>query len=163
MKTDFSINVQVHLGLAPELSELVNSILSYLPSVATGTASLVSSEAEPASASPEQPTDDEPAKSKEQEAPVTPVVQKTLTAEDVRKAMHRTRQRIEGEDYKENTDSEAYKKYHKALTMQFKNLASIMGADKPSALPSDKIGSFIEQCDELQVLDDGTIGSNDPF
>lgn len=89
--------------------------------------------------------------------------QKPLTAEDVRAAMHKTRQRIEGEDYKENTNGEAYKKYHKPLTAQFKNIAALLGAEKPSALPPDKIADFIEQCNGLQIMEDGTIGSNCPF
>lgn len=77
--------------------------------------------------------------------------------------MHKTRQRIEGEDYKENTNGDLYKKYHKPLTAQFKNIAALLGADKPSALPSDKIADFIEQCNGLQIMQDGTIGSNCPF
>lgn len=89
--------------------------------------------------------------------------QKPLTAEDVRAAMHATRQRIEGEDYKENTNGDLYKKYHKPLTAQFKNIAALLGADKPSALPPDKIANFIEQCNGLQIMEDGTIGSNCPF
>ena len=89
--------------------------------------------------------------------------QKPLTAEDVRAAMHATRQRIEGEDYKENTNGDLYKKYHKPLTAQFKNIAALLGAEKPSALTPDKIASFIEQCNGLQVMEDGTIGSNCPF
>lgn len=89
--------------------------------------------------------------------------QKPLTTEDVRAAMHKTRQRIEGEDYKENTNGELYKKYHKPLTAQFKNIAALLGADKPSALPPDKIADFIEQCNGLQIMEDGTIGSNCPF
>ena len=89
--------------------------------------------------------------------------QKPLTAEDVRAAMHATRQRIEGEDYKENTNGELYKKYHKPLTAQFKSIAALLGADKPSALPSDKIADFIEQCGELKILKDGTIGTECPY
>ena len=89
--------------------------------------------------------------------------QKPLTAEDVRAAMHATRQRIEGEDYKENTNGDLYKKYHKPLTAQFKNIAALLGAEKPSALPPDKIANFIEHCNGLQVMEDGTIGSNCPF
>ncbi len=92
-----------------------------------------------------------------------PTTPKELTAEDVRAAMHRTRQRIEGEDYKENTDSEAYRKYHKPLTAQFKNIASLLGSDKPSALPCDRIAEFIEQCGLLTVKEDGTIGTECPF
>lgn len=89
--------------------------------------------------------------------------QQEAKAEDVRAAMHATRQRIEGEDYKENTNGDLYKKYHKPLTAQFKNIAALLGADRPSALPSDKIADFIEQCNGLQVMEDGTIGSNCPF
>lgn len=89
--------------------------------------------------------------------------EKPLTAEDVRAAMHKTRQRIEGEDYKENTNGDLYKKYHKPLTATFKNIAALLGAEKPSALPPDKIASFMEQCDELRIMDDGTIGPKLPF
>lgn len=214
MKTDFSINVQVNLGVTPELVQLVSAILSHKPTIVQSDEALLDAHAQveekpedtapaapAAPAAPQQPTTKrgrkkkeeatadantdtkseptkEPAGSEEQEAAggqadangeqaapqgesqtqaeATP---KELTAEDVRAAMHRTRQRIEGEDYKENTEGEAYKKYHKALTAQFKNIAALLGADKPSALPTDKIESFIKQCDELQILKDGTIGT----
>lgn len=86
-----------------------------------------------------------------------------LTAEDVRAAMHRARQRIEGEDYKDNTESELYQKYHKELTRQFKNIAATLGADKPSALPEENRKSFIEQCDLLAVLENGEVGLDLPF
>ena len=214
MKTDFSINVQVNLGVTPEIVALVNAILCHRPTAVQGNEALldthdthdqVDNKAEnTATAQPQQPTTKrsrkkkeeaaadtdtkpeaeptkEPAGSEEQEAaaneadangeqapqteqqPQAPTTQKELTAEDVRAAMHKTRQRIEGEDYKENTDGEAYKKYHKALTAQFKNIAALLGADKPSALPPDKIADFIEQCNGLQIMEDGTIGSNCPF
>lgn len=77
--------------------------------------------------------------------------------------MHKTRQRIEGADYKENTDGELYKKYHKQLTSQFKNIAAFLGADKPSALPADKRASFIAQCDELVIGDDGNVTTKVPY
>ena len=214
MKTDFSINVQVNLGVTPEIVALVNAILCHRPTAVQGNEALlgthdihdqVDNKAEnTATAQPQQPTTKrsrkkkeeaaadtdtkpeaeptkEPAGSEEQEAaaneadangeqapqteqqPQAPTTQKELTAEDVRAAMHKTRQRIEGEDYKENIDGEAYKKYHKALTAQFKNIAALLGADKPSALPTDKIESFIKQCDELQILKDGTIGTECPY
>lgn len=83
--------------------------------------------------------------------------EKELTEEDIRAAMHRTRQRFEGEDYKENTDSEAYKKYHKQLTGMFKQIAAVLGADKPSALPADRRASFIAECDALIIDDNGFI------
>lgn len=220
MKTDFSINVQVNLGVTPEIVALVNAILSHRPTVAPtaeevldGNGQVDNKPEDTTPAQPQQPTNkrgrkkkeeavaDKPEPTKEsagdeqQEAAAneadangeqvaeqeeakaeeaTPqdegqakaqaeAEQKPLTAEDVRAAMHKTRQRIEGEDYKENTNGEAYKKYHKPLTAQFKNIAALLGAEKPSALPPDKIANFIEQCDGLQIMEDGTIGSNCPF
>lgn len=202
MKTDFSINVQVNLGVTPEIVALVNAILCHRPTVMPTTEEALSGNSqvdnkrgrkkkEEAADKPE-PTK-EPAGDEQQEAAANEAdangeqvaeqqetneaapqdegqakaqaeaEQKPLTAEDVRAAMHVTRQRIEGEDYKENTNGELYKKYHKPLTAQFKNIAALLGADKPSALPSDKIADFIEQCNGLQIMEDGTIGSNCPF
>lgn len=218
MKTDFSINVQINLGVTPEIVALVNAILCHRPTVAPTTEEAlngngqVDNKPEDTPAQPQQPTKKRGRKKKEEAAADKPeptkepagdeqqeaaaneadangeqvaeqkeakaeeaapqdegqakaqaeAEQKPLTAEDVRAAMHATRQRIEGEDYKENTNGDLYK-YHKPLTAQFKNIAALLGADKPSALPSDKIANFIEQCNGLQVMEDGTIGSNCPF
>lgn len=196
MKTDFSINVQVNLGVTPEIVALVNAILCHRPTVVPtaeealdGNNQVDNKPEDTTPAQPQQPTNKRGRKKKEEAAADKPgptkepagdeqqeaaaneadakaqaeAEQKPLTAEDVRAAMHATRQRIEGEDYKENTNGELYKKYHKPLTAQFKNIAALLGADKPSALPSDKIADFIEQCNGLQIMEDGTIGSNCPF
>lgn len=220
MKTDFSINVQVNLGVTPEIVALVNAILSHRPTVAPtaeealdGNGQVDNKPEDTTPAQPQQPTNKrgrkkkedadadkpeptkEPAGDEQQEAAANEAdangeqvaeqeeakaeeaapqnegqakaqaeaEQKPLTAEDVRAAMHVTRQRIEGEDYKENTNGELYKKYHKPLTAQFKNIAALLGADKPSALPPNKIASFIEQCGELKILKDGTIGTECPY
>lgn len=218
MKTDFSINVQVNLGVTPEIVALVNAILSHRPTVAPtaeealdGNSQVDNKPEDTTPAQPQQPTNKRGRKKKEEAAADKPeptkepagdeqqeaaaneadangeqvaeqqeaneaapqdegqakaqaeAEQKPLTAEDVRAAMHVTRQRIEGEDYKENTNGELYKKYHKPLTAQFKNIAALLGAEKPSALPPDKIADFIKQCNGLQIMEDGTIGSNCPF
>lgn len=220
MKTDFSINVQVNLGVTPEIVALVNAILCHRPTVVPtaeealdGNSQVDNKPESVTPAQPQQPTNKRGRKKKEEAAADKPeptkepagdeqqeaaaneadangeqvaeqeeakaeeaapqdegqakdqaeAEQRPLTAEDVRAAMHVTRQRIEGEDYKENTNGELYKKYHKPLTAQFKNIAALLGADKPSALPSDKIADFIEQCNGLQIMEDGTIGSNCPF
>lgn len=222
MKTDFNINVQVNLGVTPEIVALVNAILCHRPTVAptaeealNGNEQVDNKPEDTTPAQSQQPTNkrgrkkkeeaaadkQEPTKepdgneqqeaaaneadangeqvAKQEEAQAEEAAsqnegqakaqaeaeaeQKPLTAEDVRAAMHKTRQRIEGEDYKENTNGEAYKKYHKPLTAQFKNIAALLGAEKPSALPPDKIADFIEQCNGLQIMEDGTIGSNCPF
>ena len=217
MKTDFSINVQVNLGVTPEIVALVNAILSHRPTIAPTAEEALNGNGQvdnkPEDTTPAQPTNKRGRKKKEEAAADKPeptkepagdeqqeaaaneadangeqeaeqeeakaeeaapqnegqakaqaeAEQKSLTAEDVRAAMHKTRQRIEGEDYKENTNGEAYKKYHKPLTAQFKNIAALLGAEKPSALPPDKIADFIEQCNGLQIMEDGTIGSKCPF
>ena len=218
MKTDFSINVQVNLGVTPEIVALVNAILCHRPTVAPtaeealdGNGRVDNKPEDTTPAQPQQPTNKRGRKKKEEAAADKPeptkepdgneqqeeaaneadangeqvaeqedakaeeaapkdegqaeaqAEQKPLTAEDVRAAMHATRQRIEGEDYKENTNGDLYKKYHKPLTATFKNIAALLGAEKPSALPPDKIASFMEQCDELHVMEDGTIGPKLPF
>lgn len=212
MKTDFSINVQVNLGVTPEIVALVNAILCHRPTVSLtaeealdGNGQVDNKPEDTTPAQPQQPTNKRGRKKKEDAAADKPeptkkpagderqeaaanqadangeqeeakaeeaapqderqaeAEEKPLTAEDVRAAMHKTRQRIEGEDYKENTNGDLYKKYHKPLTATFKNIAALLGAEKPSALPPDKIASFMEQCDELRIMDDGTIGPKLPF
>lgn len=212
MKTDFSINVQVNLGVTPEIVALVNAILCHRPTVAPtaeealdGNGQVDNKPEDTTPAQPQQPTNKRGRKEKEEAAADKPeptkepagderqeaaanqadangeqeeakaeeaapqderqaeAEEKPLTAEDVRAAMHKTRQRIEGEDYKENTNGDLYKKYHKPLTAQFKNIAALLGAEKPSALPPDKIASFMEQCNGLRIMEDGTIGSDYPF
>lgn len=212
MKTDFSINVQVNLGVTPEIVALVNAILCHRPTVSPtaeealdGNGRVDNKPEDTTPAQPQQPTNKRGRKKKEEAAADKPeptkepagdeqqeaaanqadangeqeeakaeeaapqdesqaeAEGKPLTAEDVRAAMHKTRQRIEGEDYKENTNGDLYKKYHKPLTARFKNIAALLGAEKPSALPPDKIADFIEQCNGLQIMDDGTIGPKLPF
>lgn len=83
---------------------------------------------------------------------------------EVREIMHRTRQRFEGENYKENTDSEHYKKYHRQLTAQFKQIASLLGYEKPSAIDTpEKVDSFAAQCDDLYIAEDGSIATKVPY
>lgn len=218
MKTDFSINVQVNLGVTPEIVALVNAILCHRPTVTPtaeealeGNGRVDNKPEDTTPVQPQQPTNKRGRKKKEETATDKPeptkdpagdeqqeaaaneadangeqvaeqeeakseeaatqnegqakaeAEEKPLTAEDVRAAMHKTRKRIEGEDYLENTKGDLYKKYHKPLTATFKNIAALLGAEKPSALPSDKIASFMEQCDELRVMEDGTIGPILPF
>ena len=114
-------------------------------------------QAEAAAPQTEQPAA-EPAPA-EPAAPAAPAEQpaqsKEYTEVDVRAAMHKVRQRIEGENYKEQPDSEGYKKWHKVLTGWFKNTAAFCGAEKPSALPdSDSRYKFIQCCEHVKVVND---------
>ena len=163
--TNLEITVHVNLGVTPELTALVNAILHKETQPVVAASLEPAPEPAPASEAEAAP---EPAPASETEAapetaPAEDEKPKELTEEDVRAAMHRTRTRIEGEDYKENTDGDKYQKYHKQLTAEFKNISALLGADKPSALPADKRESFIKQCDELVIGDDGTITTKCPF
>ena len=193
MKTDFSVHIHVDLGVTPELVALVNAVIDHRPMPTVEAPKLEPSASEqPEAAAPakkrgrkaataeapapeveapevEAPTEEaapEPEPEAEAEAPAE-AEPKELTEQDIRDAMHRTRQRIEGENYKDETDGELYKKYHRQLTSWFKNTAALLGSDKPSALITEKgqdeARQFIEECDRLEVLEDGTIGIKAPY
>lgn len=112
---------------------------------------------------PESAESDKPAPASDKPTPApepapAPTPAKELTAQDVRDAIHRTRQRFEGEDYAQNTDSEAYKKYHRALNDIFKQSAMVLaGVTKPSLLPPDKIADFIADCEAITLDENGNL------
>lgn len=157
MKTDFSINVQVSLGVTQEVVELVNAILNRDLQV-PATTQVHDQPTEQVMANAE--AEAEPA---EQPAPAEVEEDKPRDTAFIREVIHRTRQRIEGEDYKEHTDGELYKKYHRALTATFKQISAVLGANVPSQLPAEQYDAFAKECDQLQVLEDGTIGKPIPF
>lgn len=153
---NFDLNINVQIGVTPQLATFLTALLQN-SCPATVQLPAIEAPAAPTEAAEEVPEPETPAAPKPfAEAPVQPP-EKELTEEDIRAAMHRTRQRFEGEDYKENTDSEAYKKYHKQLTSMFKQIAAVLGADKPSALPADRRAAFIAECDALIIGDDGNV------
>lgn len=165
MNTEFTINVKVSLDATPRLAELLKRLVGQVhdlpaPTPQQGNAkSTTSSEEEKA----EEKTEVAEEKT-EAAAPANPQTQKPLTEEDVREAMHRVRQRIEGYDYKDHPDSELYKKYHKPLTSYFKGMAITLGFDKPSAINTQEgRASFIRDCAATEILEDGNIGIKPPF
>ena len=185
MKTDFSINVNVSIGVTPEVVALVTSILTkqldqiVVPGVVSDTKPEEAAQAPvrktrkaKGEAAAEAPATDAPVDQQEEETPADqPEPQpeaeaetnRELTEEDVREAMHKVRQRIEGENYKENTDSENYKKYHRVLTQTFKNISALLGSDKPSTLPADQRAAFISEINALVVNEKGEIAKPDAF
>ena len=160
------INVNVQIGVTKELFGLLSAFQHRsAPAVAAAPAESKPDEA----AEVEQPKP-EPEAKKEEAAPKAEAkkeaapANKEYTEVDVRAAMERTRKRIEGDDYKENTNGEKYKKYHRQLTAKFKNIAALLGSEKPSALPSSELReTFCAQCDELVIGKDGNITTNTPF
>ena len=189
MKTDFSINVNVSIGVTPEVVALVTSILTKQPGQIVVPGVVSDTKPEEAAQTPVRKTRkakgeaaaEAPVDQQEEETPVdqqeeeTPADQpepqpeaeaeanRELTEEDVREAMHKVRQRIEGENYKENTDSENYKKYHRVLTQTFKNISALLGSDKPSTLPADQRAAFINEINALVVNEKGEITKPNAF
>lgn len=147
MNTEFKVHVDVSIGLSPGAETLIAALVKGTPH-----------------------EDSKPLKPTTQSSEVLPATDKVElpaptmpTVDDVKAAMHATRERIEGADYANNTDSEGYKKYHKQLTSTFKTLAAEYGADKPSLLQPEKRRGFIMSLGDLIVKPDGTIGTDLPF
>lgn len=167
------INVSVNLGVTSELAALLSSALEGRKQVepeapkpaapkkttTKAAAERPAEEAAPAAVAEEKPAEAEAPKPADEPEPV----QKEYTEVDVREAMDRTRKRIEGENYKEQTDSEDYQKWHRKLTAMFKEISARYGSDKPSTLPdSESREMFIRSCDTLAVVD-GKLTEDLPF
>ena len=163
----FEIKVNVQVDVTPNVVNLVSAILGKV-----GTAAEPAPVEAPAPAAPARkprkaataPEPEEPAPGTimqahdPEQAPAAPGEDLPYTEEEIRAAMHETRCRIEGEDYKENTTSERYVKYHKRLTAVFKSLAKdLSGQEKPSALPVEVRGAFIEACKLIQEAANGEV------
>lgn len=116
--------------------------------------------AAPVAAAEEVPQPEVPGQAAEPKpaAPKTSQQAGKSQGEIIREIMHRTRQRFEGEDYKENTESETYKKYHRACTSMFKQIAITLGYEKPSLIDDpEKVGLFAAECDALIIDEKGFI------
>lgn len=144
MNTEFKVHVDVSIGLSPAAETLIAALVKGTPHEDA------SKQSEPKVEGPKP------------ESTVAPLPE-FPTVNDVKDAMHATRERIEGAGYAENTNSEGYRKYHKPLTAAFKTLAAEYGADKPSLLAPERRQGFIMACGDLVVKDDGTIGTELPF
>lgn len=176
MTTTFQINIDVTVGATTELTQLLTALLTGRDlafkacetrgctdrtpiaanevTIGYAPATIATNELAP---SPIRLLSEElqPTSAEEEPAPAVAPAEKIYTEVDVREAMDRTRRRIEGDDYKTNTDGELYKKWHRKLTGWFKNTAAIYGSDKPSTLPdSDSRRKFIEDCDRVHTNED---------
>ena len=154
------MQVNVTLGVSKELGDIL-SRLSNLPPLRLRPVETPAQTEQPApveaapAAAEQKPAEPEKAAPVEAAAP-----QKEYTTEDVRAAMDRARQRIEGENYK-NEKTEGRVKFHSALTERFKDYAGWIvkkeGQEKPSQLPdSASRGQFIAMCNNLALSEDGT-------
>lgn len=157
------IQINVIIGVSDDLKALLQPIVEHLQQQSTAYAAGVLSVRKSNTDEPKEATEypilvpEEPA-AEPIAAPAEQPAAKEYTEVDVRAAMDTARKRIEGEGWKENPDSEGYKKYHRQLTAWFKETAALYGAERPSALPdSESRGKFIAACERVRVDDDGTI------
>ena len=149
---EISINLNVLFDLTARMAKTLTALAGRQPQPAAPAVALP----EPAESDKPAPASDKPTPAPEPAPAPTPA--KELTAQDVRDAIHRTRQSFEGEDYAQNTDSEAYKKYHRALNDIFKQSAMVLaGVTKPSLLPPDKIADFIADCEAITLDENGNL------
>lgn len=146
------IRINVTVGVASGLEALLGML-----TMRNNQAPVMLREAPAPSPAPSAETAPEPAQPK----PEAPAKNGTaVSLEEVRAAMDRARRRIEGEDYKENTTGESYKKWHRPLTDFFKKIAKeISGTtDKPSMLPDDDSRrKFIAWSDAISINSDGEL------
>lgn len=159
---NFSLQVNVTLGVSKELGDILSK-LSNLPPLRlrpVETQAQTTEQAAPAEAAPaaaeQKPAEPEKTTTATETAPAA---QKEYTTEDVRAAMDRCRQRVEGEDYK-NAKTEGRTKWHAVLTERFKDIAGWVvkkeGQEKPSQLPdSASRGQFIAMVDVICLSEDG--------
>lgn len=118
-----------------------------------------SAEPQPAEPQPEKPQPAEP-----QPAEPKPTAEKETnipSIADMRAAVTRARERIEGEDWEGKT-SDGYKMYHKKLTSAVKGIVAICGAEKIPDIAEENRQNFINLVD-LLIANNGEVTSEAPF
>lgn len=165
------VKVNVQIGVTPEVVSLVSAILNKPAAVEAPAAAAPAADPEPApakkprktpkpAAEPEEPAAGTvmQAHNPEPEAPAAEAVGDMPDEvfypqeEDVRTAMHKTRERIEGADYKDKPSDDL----HRAVTEVFKAIANeLSGQKKPSALPQELRQAFIDASRTIQQGEDG--------
>lgn len=170
------IKVNVQVGVTPEVAAIATAILNRQPAAveAPKPAAAPAADPEPEAPAPARrgrPKKEQPAQA---EAPAEQPAEAAAPAadpkpedaasedmpdsvyfpqeEDVRTAMHKTRERIEGEDYKDKPSDDL----HRAVTDVFKAIANdLSGQKKPSALPQELRQAFIDASRTIQQGEDG--------
>lgn len=183
MSTSFHFSLDVNIALAPALQSLLETALAAAPAKVQYDAPF-ESEAEP-TPEPEPapaPVEEKPAKKEKVEKPFPTTPEKHLEevkaanpaiaalqerlglelvtdkpAEFIRAAMADCRTRIEGEGYTKDSA------YHKELTAEFKRIAQLLGSEKPSELPADKVESFVDAINNLYIDEKLELNTKLPF
>ena len=164
------IKVNVQVGVTPEVAAIATAILNRQPAAVEAFKPEV-----PAPAADPEPEAPAPARrGRPKKQPEAEAQQQEVAApaedpkpedtgdmpdsvyfpqeEDVRTAMHKTRERIEGEDYKDEPSDDL----HRAVNDVFKAIANdLSGQKKPSALPQELRQAFIDATRTIQQDVDG--------
>lgn len=155
------LNVNVKIGLTEQLATLVGAALAatqnrnnpYIaPGIATETLSrALANDETTVEAVVDNKTSETVAEVKKEKTV------KAMCAEDVRAAIDRARDRIEGEDWRTNRTSDRYKRYHKALNAVCCQISATYGAAKPSGLAPENYEKFIADCDRITIDGNGEL------
>lgn len=175
MNTTFHFSLDVNIALAPALQSLIETALAAAPAKVQYEPPFGKPEPEP------EPEAEAPApKKNEKPFPTSPEahleemkadnpaiaeLEKRLglelvnskPAEFIRAAMADCRTRIEGKDYTKDSA------YHKELTAEFKRIAQLLGSEKPSELPADKVESFVDAINNLYIDEKLELNTKLPF
>lgn len=161
MKTEHEITVRLLIDATPALCHM----LGFLTGALNLQRAAAANEGQTANV-PEKPeiVPEKPEIVPEAPKDAEPKVPAIPTATQVREAMERVRERIEGPGYADRQGDPKAKALHRALTAAFKNVSATFGAAKPSELEETKRAPFIEYLDRLRLKADGSIGVDDlPF
>ena len=172
------VKVNVQIGVTPEVASLVSAILNKPAGVEAPKPAAPAAETEAPAEAATAPAARRGRPKKEQaaqaEAPAEQPAEAAAPAadpkpedaasedmpdsvyfpqeEDVRTAMHKTRERIEGKDYKDKPSDDL----HRAVTDVFKAIANdLSGQKKPSALPQELRQAFIDATRTIAKGEDG--------
>ena len=166
------VKVNVQIGVTPEVASLVSAILNKPAGVEAPKPAAPAAETEAPAEAAAAPAARRGRPKKEQAAQAEQAAEAAAPAadpkpedtgdmpdsvyfpqeEDVRTAMHKTRERIEGEDYKDKPSDDL----HRAVTDVFKAIANdLSGQKKPSALPQELRQAFIDATRTIAKGEDG--------
>ncbi len=155
------MEITLNINFPPAILRLADALTLSMMQGATAEKQQPKAAAQP----PEEPKQPEEAVPVEFAAKMSPeaaeavaaVEPESVTVYNALEAVDRTRDRIEPSDWRENTQSEGYLKYHKKLSAIMKEQAYRLGQCKPSELKGDDIRLFCEWCDNIYLDNDGDI------
>lgn len=164
---NLTIELKINLGVTDRLERLLTTLFGAGSEESPAAEQLVRAALESAPEKAEEPEKAEPQKAEEPEKSEPQEADEPKYDSDyARSAIKKLRQRIEGEDWEQNTTGELYKRYHRAVTEACKQIAMQLSGgkiDKPTLLEPEQVRRFALSCEELYVDDSGELQTKLPF